>query len=55
MLFASQVFVRIEIKHFLPIEFLRLPAVPIDLAVIVLCPRLSNASPSVPCARRPDF
>ena len=41
MLFASQVFVRIEIKHFLPIEFLRLPAVPINLAVIVLCPRLT--------------
>lgn len=33
MLFASQVFVRIEIKHFLPIEFLRLPAVPINLVV----------------------
>lgn len=33
MLFASQVFVRIEIKHFLPIEFLRLPAVSINLVV----------------------
>lgn len=33
MLFASQVFVRIEIKHFLPIEVLRLPAVPINLVV----------------------
>lgn len=33
MLFASQVFVRIEIKHFLPIEFLRLPAVPINIVV----------------------
>ena len=31
--FASQVFVRIEIKHFLPIEFLRLPAVSINLVV----------------------
>ena len=29
MSFASQVFVRIEIKHFPPIEFVRLPAVSI--------------------------
>lgn len=41
MLFASQVFVRIEMKHFLPIEFVRLSAVPINFAVIVLCPRLT--------------
>ena len=33
MLFAPQVFFRIEIKHFLPIEFLRLQAVPINLVV----------------------
>lgn len=33
MLFASQVLVRIEIKYFLPIEFLWLPAVPINIVV----------------------
>ena len=33
MSFASQVFVRVEVEHLLPIEFLRLQAVPINFVV----------------------
>lgn len=33
MSFASQVFVRVEVEHLLPIELFRLQTIPIDLVV----------------------